>query len=54
MAKVLGLKQRPNDKHFLIVDAAMNDLIRPSFYEAYHHILPLNRRNESVCIHSQL
>jgi diaminopimelate decarboxylase len=26
---------------FAIVDAAMNDLLRPSLYEAYHHILPL-------------
>ena len=27
-----------HDKHFAIVDAAMNDLIRPSLYDAYHHI----------------
>ena len=26
---------------FLIVDAAMNDLIRPAMYEAYHDIVPL-------------
>lgn len=32
-------------KHFLIVDAAMNDLIRPAFYEAYHEIVPLTRKN---------
>jgi diaminopimelate decarboxylase len=32
-------------KNFLIVDAAMNDLIRPSFYEAYHEIVPLSHRN---------
>ena len=32
-------------KHFLIVDAAMNDLIRPAFYEAYHEIVPLVRRS---------
>jgi len=31
-------------KNFLIVDAAMNDLIRPAFYEAYHEIVPLVRR----------
>ncbi len=29
------------DKHFLIVDAGMNDLIRPSLYEAYHDIRPV-------------
>jgi diaminopimelate decarboxylase len=28
-------------KNFVIVDAAMNDLIRPAFYEAYHEILPV-------------
>ncbi len=28
-------------KNFVIVDAAMNDLIRPSLYEAYHHIIPV-------------
>lgn len=32
------------DKRFLIVDAAMNDLLRPSLYGAYHEIVPLNRR----------
>jgi diaminopimelate decarboxylase len=31
-------------KHFVIVDAAMNDLIRPAFYEAYHEIVPLATR----------
>ncbi len=29
------------DKRFLIVDAGMNDLIRPSLYEAYHEIKPV-------------
>jgi diaminopimelate decarboxylase len=35
--------KRTGKKNFLIVDAAMNDLIRPAFYEAYHEILPLTR-----------
>jgi diaminopimelate decarboxylase len=30
-----------NGKRFLIVDAAMNDLIRPALYKAYHEIVPL-------------
>lgn len=30
-----------NDKNFVIVDAGMNDLIRPSLYEAEHHIQPI-------------
>src|SRR5204863_3043258 len=35
-------------KNFLIVDAAMNDLIRPAFYEAYHEIVPLARKNGTL------
>lgn len=31
-------------KRFVIVDAAMNDLIRPAFYDAYHEIVPVRRR----------
>ena len=30
-----------DDKNFVIVDAAMNDLIRPTLYEAHHEIRPL-------------
>jgi diaminopimelate decarboxylase len=30
-------------KNFIIVDAAMNDLIRPAFYDSYHEIVPLTR-----------
>ena len=36
--------KRTGKKNFLIVDAAMNDLIRPAFYDAYHEILPLVRK----------
>jgi diaminopimelate decarboxylase len=31
-------------KTFIIVDAAMNDLIRPAFYDSYHEIVPLRER----------
>jgi len=30
-------------KNFVIVDAAMNDLIRPAFYDSYHEIVPVQR-----------
>jgi len=36
--------KRTGKKNFLIVDAAMNDLIRPAFYDAYHEIVPLVRK----------
>ncbi|SFN91429.1 diaminopimelate decarboxylase [Nitrosospira briensis] len=34
------------DKNFAIVDAAMNDLMRPALYDAYHEILPVNVKND--------
>jgi len=40
VAKVLYIKSTPKKK-FVIVDAGMNDLIRPALYDAYHQILPL-------------
>ena len=33
------------DKNFAIVDAAMNDLMRPALYEAYHDIVAVNQRH---------
>jgi diaminopimelate decarboxylase len=33
--------KKSGEKRFLIVDAGMNDLIRPSLYEAYHDIRPV-------------
>jgi diaminopimelate decarboxylase len=35
--------KRGQGKDFLIVDAAMNDLVRPAMYDAYHEIVPLHR-----------
>lgn len=34
-------------KKFLVVDAAMNDLIRPSLYQAYHEIVPAHLESRS-------
>jgi len=34
-------------KNFLIIDSGMNDLIRPTLYEAYHEIVPLHRRTKA-------
>ena len=36
--------KRTGKKNFLIVDAAMNDLIRPAFYDAFHEVVPLTRK----------
>jgi len=39
--------KRTGRKNFVIVDAAMNDLIRPAFYDAYHEIVPLTRKDRA-------
>jgi diaminopimelate decarboxylase len=44
VTRVEYLKQT-GKRNFVIVDAAMNDLIRPAFYDAYHEIVPLARNN---------
>lgn len=40
LSEVLYLKHG-QDRNFAIVDAAMNDLMRPALYEAWHDVLPL-------------
>lgn len=44
ITKVIYLKEG-EAKKFVIVDAAMNDLIRPAFYDSYHEILNVNKSN---------
>jgi diaminopimelate decarboxylase len=36
-------RKRNGAKEFIVVDAAMNDLIRPALYQAHHEIVPLRR-----------
>jgi len=36
------------EKNFAILDAAMNDLMRPALYDAYHDILPVKREKHVV------
>ncbi len=43
VTQVLYTKQM-GEKNFIIVDAGMNDLVRPAMYEAWHTILPVERR----------
>jgi diaminopimelate decarboxylase len=36
-------RKKTGEKEFVIVDGAMNDLIRPALYGAYHHIAPVRQ-----------
>ncbi|MBE0426586.1 MAG: diaminopimelate decarboxylase [Nitrospirae bacterium] len=48
VTRVLYLKKGA-EKEFIIVDAGMNDLIRPSYYNAYHNVIPvLKKKREKV------
>ena len=47
VTKVLYVKRTPS-KTFVIVDGGMNDLIRPSFYGAYHEIVPVEKKKTKL------
>ncbi len=49
VTRVLFVKEKER-KRFIIVDAGMNDLIRPSIYDAYHHIVPVEDKGEGYTI----
>ena len=50
ITEVQYLKHGGN-KNFAVVDAAMNDLMRPAMYEAWHGVQPINQRSESPKIY---
>ena len=47
LTKVL-YRKTGGEKKFVIVDAGMNDLIRPTLYESYHHIWPVRPRPQDM------
>jgi diaminopimelate decarboxylase len=44
VAQVLHVNARPEGRKFLVLDAAMNDLLRPAMYDAFHDIRPVKPR----------
>ncbi|MEO6340497.1 MAG: diaminopimelate decarboxylase [Caulobacteraceae bacterium] len=44
IARVVHVHARPEGRRFLVLDAGMNDLVRPAMYDAYHDIRPVNPR----------
>jgi diaminopimelate decarboxylase len=47
ITKVIFLKDK-QEKHFVIVDSGMNDLVRPAMYNAYHHVLNVQEKDEEM------
>lgn len=41
LSRVIRVHARPEGRRFLVLDAAMNDLIRPAMYDAYHDLRPI-------------
>ena len=49
LTRVLYRKSN-GEKQFVIVDAAMNDLIRPALYHSHHEIVPLRRNGAGTIV----
>ena len=47
VSKIIYIKKN-NRKNFIILDAGMNNLMRPALYNAYHQIIPLKKENKSL------
>ena len=47
ISRVVRTKISDNN-HFTIIDAGMNDLIRPALYEAYHEVLPTKSSKKMI------
>ena len=47
VSKIIYIKKN-TQKDFIVLDAAMNDLIRPALYGAFHRILPAKKKNKKA------
>jgi len=47
VSKIIYIKKN-NNKSFIILDAGMNDLMRPALYNAYHKIVPLRKKDKKI------
>ena len=47
ISSVIYLKEGEG-RNFLIIDAAMNDLLRPALYDAYHDLMPVNKPSDGI------
>jgi diaminopimelate decarboxylase len=51
VARVLHVNLRPDGRRFLVLDAAMNDLLRPAMYDSWHDIRPVRPREGALAPH---
>jgi len=51
VARVQHVHVRPEGRRFLVLDAAMNDLLRPAMYDAWHDIRPVKPRDGEPAVY---
>ncbi|WP_417231783.1 diaminopimelate decarboxylase [Brevundimonas sp.] len=51
LSRVIQINQRSDGRRFLVLDAAMNDLMRPALYDAFHEVVPVRPRPGAVQPH---
>ena len=47
ISKIIYIKKN-NNKKYIVLDAGMNNLMRPALYNAYHEIIPLRIKNKKL------
>ena len=51
MARVIHVNVRPDGRRFLVLDAAMNALMRPALYDAYHPLMPVTDQGRAESLY---
>jgi len=51
LSRVIQVNARSDGRRFLVLDAAMNDLMRPALYDAFHEIEPVRPRSGEPLVH---
>ena len=51
LSRVIQVNARADGRRFLVLDAAMNDLMRPALYDAFHEVVPVRPRDGEPLLH---
>lgn len=51
VSRVIQVNQRGDGRRFLVLDAGMNDLMRPALYDAFHDLVPVRERAGEPALH---
>jgi len=51
LSRVVHMNERTDGRRFLVLDAAMNDLMRPALYDAFHDIKPVHPKGGEAIAH---